>query len=172
MPGGIRFFEQPVLPGWVYPCNLDDIREVLALVPASETAGLRAAGLAPSTKKNCNANGRYYGHRQTIVLYSHREDLAIRYDPNSNEGRLRDWCHRERRFGMRLERDGARWKGVWAAEDLRRFILHHVLLHELGHHVYFRDRDRWHLKKRSWTVEEQYAEDYAVRMRRLLGLTV
>jgi hypothetical protein len=171
MPEGIKIFEQPALPGWVYPCTLDDIREVLSLVPASEIVGLKAAGLAPSTKKDWNANGRYYGQRQTIVLYSFRKDLVIRYEPNAKEGRLRDWCHRELRFGMTLERDGARWKGVWTAENLRRFILHHVLLHELGHHVYFRDRDRFQ-EPPTWVVREQYAEDYAVRMRRLLGLAI
>ena len=56
----------------------------------------------------------------------------------------------------------------WSAEDLRCFIVEHVLLHELGQHVYF-----WRRQQQGLTYHpnmpgaEQFAEDYALRYRSL-----
>jgi hypothetical protein len=46
----------------------------------------------------------------------------------------------EMEYGMRIEQRGSRWYSVWSFETLRRFVLEHVLLHEIGHHVFHRDR--------------------------------
>ena len=65
---------------------------------------------------------------------------------------------------MRLEQVGSRWLCRWRAEDMRRFVLEHVLLHEIGHHVYWKERARLGLVARlALAVREQFAEAYALR---------
>jgi hypothetical protein len=70
---------------------------------------------------------------------------------------------------MQVERTGSRWRVHWQAEDLRRYILEHVLLHEIGHHVQKMQRLREGLRSRlPVAAKEQFAEAYAGRLRRSL----
>ncbi len=72
----------------------------------------------------------------------------------------------ELQFGMTVERHGSRYTCAWSADNLRRFILEHVLLHEVGHHVYHLQRRERGLPYHPNTVEsEQFAEAYACRYR-------
>jgi hypothetical protein len=49
-------------------------------------------------------------------------------------------------------------------EDLRRYVLEHVLLHEIGHHIQYMQRSRAGFMRRlSHRAGEQFAEDYALR---------
>jgi hypothetical protein len=67
-------------------------------------------------------------------------------------------------FGMRVEQIGRRWVCRWSADDLLRFILEHVLIHEVGHHVDWRERTRAGFTRvPSLAAREQFAEDYALR---------
>ena len=67
-------------------------------------------------------------------------------------------------LGMQVEKVGGRWYCRWSAEDLRLFMLEHVLIHEVGHHVQCTQRQRqgvdpWPSRR----VSEQFAEAYACR---------
>ena len=107
----IAIFERPLLPGWVYPCTVDDIREQLSTLPAEDLEGIGAVGLVPSTRKNCSANGRYSGGLPptNIYLYSHHESLRYKQAAGTRPGDL-DWgLYVEREFGMRVEKVGSRW---------------------------------------------------------------
>ena len=76
----------------------------------------------------------------------------------------------ERHFGMRVERVGSRWYCRWSAKDLRRFVLEHVLIHEVGHPVLRTQRLRQGVQP--WPgrqVSEQFAEAYACRYLRERG---
>jgi len=76
----------------------------------------------------------------------------------------------EREFGMRLEAVGARLFIRWDPDDLRRFILEYVLVHEVGHHVHYKERSSQKLNPLpSVEVQEQFAEDYAIRYIRAQG---
>jgi hypothetical protein len=164
----VHVFARPIPDGWVYPCSAEDIRSRLALVPAEDLRGLWAVGLAPATRKDCWANGRYVpGTRPVITLYSYRQGLSYKQPAGTRRGDLETDLRVERAFGMRTEEIGSRWVCTWSAEDLRAFIVEHVLLHEIGHHVYYVQRGLQGLPPSRNRVErEQFAEAYALRISR------
>ena len=68
-----------------------------------------------------------------------------------------DW-QRYEVAGATMEKDGKRWKISFSAKALKRFYLHDVLIHELGHHV---DRNNLHRYGRSTPDAEGFAEWFA-----------
>lgn len=163
----MHFFEQPCPAGWVYPCSLDDVTLCLARLPAEDIEGLWAVGLAPSTRKDCAVNARYFfGERPTIRLYSHPDALQFKLPPNTKQIDVNWGLCMELEYGMKVERQGSRFVCKWSAADLRLFILEHVLVHEVGHHVYHQRRRRQGVASFPSRVEsEQFAEAYALRQR-------
>lgn len=163
-------FERPMPgSGGVYPCALCDLEGALTGIPRSDLAGLLAIGLVPSTAKDCHANARYFfTPRPEIHIYAYPTSLTIKLQPHLDQGRLENLYRVEREFGMEDVQVGSRWLGRWRADDLRRFILEHVLPHEIGHHVYHMQRKGQGLVHRPGTREsEQFAEAYARRLARL-----
>jgi hypothetical protein len=168
---GITLFETPLGPGWIYPCTAEDIREQLGRLPPEDLAGLRHVELVPSTRKDCSANARYqYDPYPAIYVYSYPDTLSHKLPPHTSLGRAELGCTLEREFGMRLEAVGARLFCRWEPEDLRRFILEYVLVHEVGHHVHWKERSSQALKPlTNRGAKEQFAEDYAIRFIREQG---
>jgi hypothetical protein len=170
----INLFERP-LPqgtGHRYPCTLADVRAQLARVPEYDLVDIFAIGLTPSTRKDNGAYGTYnrwkYPHyKPVIMLHSMEPGSALWL------GGQRDWTSLRARFGvehgsvMPYVACGNRSADSCSTEVLRRYIVEHVLLHEIGHHVQYQERWRAgysrYLPKH---VKEQFAEDYAVRFNR------
>jgi hypothetical protein len=167
----IRLFERPVLPGWMYPCTLDQIREQLARVPAADLVGLSAVGLVPATRKDCSAYAYHHWDGMSVIhICSQPESLSWKLYPHAKWGHIEHYFAVELGFGMEVERTGSRWRVRWHSEDLRRYILEHVLLHEIGHHVQKMQRLSEGLRSRlPVVVREQFAEAYAWRLRRSLN---
>ena len=164
----IRLFERPLPPGWVYPCSLQDIRMRLAELPPADVDDLWAVGLAPSTWRDSAANARYlWGEKPVICVYSYPGTLCYRQPPHLDLKDVRRWLWVEVEYGMQVHRQGSRTVCSWDEQNLRHFILDHVLAHEIGHHVFRKQRIRVGLAqdvKRS--VSEQFAEAYALRHHR------
>ena len=161
----IRLFEEPICAGWVYPCSLEDIQDRLTRLPEADLIGLWAVGLAAATRRGCWANGRYgFSERPTIRIYSYPETYTYRQPPQTKRADIDVGLAVERGFGMEVDRIGGRYACRWSAADLRRFILEHVLLHEVGHHVYHWPRkEQGHTFRPSRRESEQLAESYALR---------
>ena len=161
----IHFFEEPCLGAWVYPCSLADVSDRLARLPIEDIAGLGAVGLFPETRKhNTRCNGTYfYGKRPTIHLYSVPYSLQFKMPPSTKRKDIETYEWVELSYGMKFEQKGSRFFCQWSAADLRRFIVEHVLLHEVGHHVYHRWRQQLGYDYKPLTTEsEQFAEAYAL----------
>ncbi|MDQ2732202.1 MAG: hypothetical protein M3Y56_11130 [Armatimonadota bacterium] len=158
-------FERPIPAGWLYPCTTDDIREQLSRFPIRDPEGLRAVGLVPSTRRDCSLYGRYItGTKPVIHIRSLDQSLAFKQSPHAERGNLEHRLSVELLFGMTLERSGSRWISRWKAADWRRFVLEHVLPHEVGHHVQLQQRLRDdHCGSIQRSTEEQFAEAYACR---------
>ena len=74
---------------------------------------------------------------------------------------------------MEISEAGSRCVTRWQAEALRRFIVEHVLAHEIGHHVHYRSRFlAGYIARPGRTEAEQFAEAYAVRHRGAVRATV
>lgn len=163
----IRFFSEPLPAGWVYPCTLEDIRAQLSRLPPEDLRGLHAVGLVPSTRRDQPANARYcYSPHPVIRLYSFLADLRYKLPARTRGGDIESGLAVELEYGLQVEQVGSRYTVRWEARHLRRFILEHVLPHEVGHHVYHTRRQVAGYVFRPGTVEsEQFAEAYARRIR-------
>ncbi len=161
-----HFFEQPICDGWIYPCTLEEIKQRLSCFAVQDLEGIWAVGLAASTRKDHNANGRYlFGKKPSILLYSYPASYCFKLFPHTKRHDIEEKLAVELEYGMTVEQVGSRFVCHWQPEDLRRFILIHVLSHEVGHHIYHRQRQLQGLVHRSHTVEsEQFAEAYAKRI--------
>src|SRR5205085_2279934 len=85
----IHLFERPVIPGWVYPCTLEEIESRLARLPGEDLDGLWAVGLVPSTRKDDSADGRYYqGDRPAIHLYSFPATFRFKLKAHTTPGQI------------------------------------------------------------------------------------
>lgn len=161
----VRLFEEVICDGWVYPCSLEDISNRLLHLPEADLIGLWAVGLAAATRRDCWANGRYrFSARPAIRLYSYPVTYAYRLPPHTKRADIETGLAVEREFGMCVEQVGRRYTCRWNAADLKGFTLEHVLLHEVGHHVYhWRRKQQGHEFRPSWREAEQLAESYALR---------
>jgi hypothetical protein len=158
----MRFFEEPLYRGWTYPCSIADLEGRLGDLPTRDIEGLWAIGLVAATRKDCGSNARYLcGPRASIRIYSLDSSLSYRLPPHTKPHDVERGLSEELAFGMRVVHDGSRFIRQWSVEDLRHFILEHVLLHEVGHHAFYK-RFGW----RPPGASEQFAEDYARRFRR------
>ena len=73
------YFLEPLKPGWIYPCTLDEIRTELENATTDELDGLNAVGLSASTRKDSNANGRYHReYKPSIHIYSFPESFTFK----------------------------------------------------------------------------------------------
>lgn len=161
----LKLFKEPICAGWVYPCSLEDIQVRLMHLPEADLTGLCAVGLAAATRKDCWANGRYrFSERPTIRLYSYPATYAYKQPPQTKRADIDVGLAVEREFGMGVEQVGGRYLCRWNVADLKRFTLEHVLLHEVGHHVYHWQRKQQGYQFRPSRREaEQLAESYALR---------
>jgi hypothetical protein len=167
----ISTFERELAAGWIYPCNLKDIEQVLQCLPASDVDGLWAVGLVPSTRKDSTANARYFpGAKPVIHIYSYPETLIYKLPAHVKHGDIVEGLKREVSYGMRIEQSRGHWMCRWSGGDLRAFILYHVLPHEIGHHVYHQQRALLGLHTKIGSRSgEQFAESYALRVSKVLA---
>jgi len=161
----VHVFERPLSSKWIYPCDQESIRQRLRLLPEGDLEGLWAIGLVPSTQKDNSANGRYFRDDKPIIhLYSYPETLEFKLPPFVKHKHILHSLAVELTYGMKIEQTGSRWLCKWTEEGLGRFILGHVLVHEIGHHVFHEQRMKLGLEYMPQTEEsEQFAENYALR---------
>lgn len=161
----IIVFEAPLPGGQIYPCSREDIWQQLNTLPEQDLEGLSAVGLVPSTRKDNDAYGRYLrAGEPKISLFSYPETLTFKLAPNTKHKDILYRLHVELEYGMQVEQVVSRWFCRWTAEDLRRFMIDHVLLHEIGHHVHYQQRSKQGYDYLPGTrAAEQFAEDYAIR---------
>jgi hypothetical protein len=152
--------------------TIEEIRARLARVPEYDLEGLWAVGLEAPSKDHIDAYGLYdrwrlQGRRPIIALYSYQHPWEYRIPRRYRSRRIAQAYRVALSFGMEVDYQGSRPTLRWSEECLRRYMLEHTLLHEIGHHVQF--QQRWRAGYCRWlpgSVKEQFAEDYAIRATR------
>jgi hypothetical protein len=167
-------FQRPLLckTGDRYPCTVEDIRLQLTRVPEYDLEGLWAIGLASLDRSDDNSYGTYYRRfrpmrKPVILLHSSRGKRQFRLHFRSDPGYIKWWFKVECSCGLEIDCTGGRAICTWHDEHYRRYVVEHVLLHEIGHHVQY--QERWRSGYRRWLrspVKEQFAEDYAIGFNR------
>lgn len=129
-------------------------------------AGLYSVGLVQSDRATSHRNGVYYSQPKPVIkLYTYPFDLRYKQPSEVKKKHIELYQKVELEFGMKILLEGSRLICAWESAELERFILFHVLLHEVGHHVFHSNRERNGLKGVTNCVSsEQFAEAYALRM--------
>ena len=152
----ISVYVRSLHPGFVYPVNLKDVKEVLAQVPPAFLNNLCSVYLLGGTSKQLKASKKCfrYGCYESGIIYLYafpkwmlKEHWGKRPKPTIIE--------EYKRMGATWTQDESGWWLEFDRLSLRRFYLYDVLLHELGHHV---DQRLW---KRDVASVERYAEWFA-----------
>jgi len=175
-PPRVALFERPLPPGGAdrYPCTVEDIRGQLARVPEYEIEGLWAIGLFPQPRGRARAYGTYYRWfppigKPVILIHPAQDPWTFTLRRHGSAGYTKDHRAVERRYGLQTERSGSSVVCHWPADGGRRFVVQHVLLHEIGHHVQYQERWRAGLTPGLPAhIMEQFAEDYALRFHRVI----
>ena len=126
---GIRFYTDPLPRGMVYPCTIGDLKRQLRRVPSEYVAGLVEVRLCNQVRNNVGIDADY-GDGGFLRVFPYPEGLTYPASPTPHAPSDREWLQ----WGAQLfEQNGMRYLR-WSPDVLKRFILDHVLLHELGHH--------------------------------------
>lgn len=132
----LRIVVRPAAPGLHHPAGRGDVRRVLEEVGPVGAYGLRSVELvAPPRPAPAGRDRLVFGR---LVAPGRVLLFAQPVPPWRLAGRLAVAdARRLERAGAVLHRHGALGATTvaWPGESLRRFMLHDVLLHEIGHHI-------------------------------------
>lgn len=124
--GTVDLITEALPPGWQYPVTAGELEAALRELPAAWTARLRSVRMTYRPEWGVHARTD-----RSQIQISYVVDGALRAP-----GEVSGASPEELQFGARLERGGERQHLVWPNRDaLRTYLLSHILIHELGHHV-------------------------------------
>lgn len=150
-------FERPLATGFLRPWKVDDVVDVMARVPSSLLSGLSGVYLMGGTARQRRMRSLTFGMylSERIYLFAvPQQRLTDGWTTSSKPSEITKYT----KFGaIQKASDRGRTVITFDEQNLRRFYLYDVLLHELGHHV-----DRLGSPKRAeryalWFAEFQYA---------------
>jgi hypothetical protein len=125
----VRLLADPSPKGYIYPCNVGDLKRQLRRVPAGYLEGLWQVRLSNQVRRYRDRDGDYLDGE--IRLFPYPEALIFLPSPRPNDPLDREWLH----WGAQWVTSAAGPRLQWTRDALRRYVLDHVLLHELAHHV-------------------------------------
>ena len=124
----VRLIVDPPPKGHTYPCTLSELKRQLRRVPAHYLEGLWQVRLSNQVRRYRDRDGDYLDGE--IRLFPYPEQLTFAPSPRPNDPFDREWLA----WGATLVESNGSRSLQWTREALRRYVLDHVLLHELGHH--------------------------------------
>lgn len=124
----VRLVADPAPKGYIYPCTVGELKRQLRRVPAEYTEGLWQIRLSNQIRRYRDRDGDYLDGE--IRLFPYPERLIFPASPRPSDPWDQEWLA----WGARLVDHAGVRSLQWTLPALRRFILDHVLLHELGHH--------------------------------------
>ena len=140
-----------------HPAGPEDIRRVLDRLPYVETVHVKAVVLRRTPKEDLRRLVEARRRYDVVILNAFprtMQDVWVRKPDAATVRHMAPWCER-------WSEEGGRWILQWNADELQRYYLFHLLLHEIGHI----NEPRMHATKR----RESFAEDYALNWARRLG---
>ena len=150
----IQFIKDKLPSDLIYPCSIKEIKDVLLKLPPNHIDGIKRIRL--SCQKNINADASYI--EGIITIYAIPREFKFAYNYKPSDKTMREYA----KYGAKWESIGNYWFCYWKNELYKNYILYHVLLHEIGHHM-----DEHH-KSRGSLSKEAFAENYATEMEKFL----
>ncbi len=145
-----------------HPAEPEEAQRVLDRLPYVETLHVKAVVLRRTPKDDLQryVDGRRWYSVAVLNAYpASMQDVWFQKPPASLFQFLAPWCDRW------TEEDG-RWTLQWNAEELQRYMLFYVLLHEIGH---INDVNKRGRRGQRTKHREAFAHNYALSWARRLG---
>lgn len=148
---------------YYFPISQTDLEEFLAKLPEADVEGLTHIWLR---RHETNSERRKGSFAEFIcgsgvrVIVIHPWPVDGKCFISKRKPSLRQ-VRQYQRFNAQLINERGRWYIYLDGENLKRFYLEHLFLHEVGHHIdwYYR-----HWSKANRKQCEEYADQYAVEM--------
>lgn len=172
----IPFFVEPTRPDWFYPCTLDDICTVLQQCSPKDIETFDFIVLRQPTRKQrilspvwgraifCFDISSYRG--AAIVLEAQNTE-PIRWDKSLSPERARE-LERLRTDGYEFRQTRKGFELHVTPSALRNTVLYRTLLHEIGHHVDYKNSSDQEWVSRIRREKEDFAHRYACETFELL----
>lgn len=146
-----------------FPVSVDDIQNTLAHLPAEHTSHLTHIWLQKTKKADYISGNALQG---AFVSGSGVNLIILRPFPISNK--MFVGCKKPEQkvlnyyksYTTDLRQDANSWYLVWTREDIRKYYLESLLLHEVGHAVDSYYKRYW--SKAAVNKIEKYADNYAM----------
>ena len=151
------FYKDNPSKNYFHPCDSDDYYSVLRKLPEELTEDLKAI-ILPRISRNDERWGVQAKKRYACIIMNPfpKNMEMVWYDApvNSTFHHYEPWCTNWKNIGKN-------WVLSWQLEEIRKYYLYHVFLHELGHlnQPYFHSLNR----------REEFAENFALEWAKYFG---
>lgn len=157
LSGPCKVFVENPSRNYFHPCAGSEYLELLSRLPAESSRDVRAIVLRRTSKRDERLTVEARKRFSCILLNSFPRSLVTVWPQRPSEAQFRHyepWCRTWRHH----ERG---WVQVWTLEEVRRYYLYHLFLHELGHFYQPLSSSR--------RKQEAFAENFALEWATQLG---
>ena len=155
--GRLRIIRENPSRDFFHPCTRSEVFAVLDRLPKSLTSTIRTIVLRRSSQDHEMRGIEAFKGFQCIVLNAFPKDLTMNWNGRPTKASIqhyKPWCNRwEEHTGQSILR--------WQRDEIKRYYLYHLLLHEIGH---FNDAHH-----RPTSRREAFAEGFALHWAKKLG---
>lgn len=147
--------------GFYHPCTIDEYRTVLEKLPSDLTNGLRAIVLRRTSSQDHRLGIEARRRFSCVLINAFPVDNRMVWKESPSGASVRHyapWCSRW------VKGEGV-WALEWSLDEIRRYYLYHLFLHELGHI----NQPSYHALRRRESFAENFALDWAHRLGVLPG---
>ena len=154
----LHLFTENPSRGFYHPRSTDEYVQLLSQLPLELTQGVRAIVLRRASKPDAKFGVEARRRFRCILINSFPYSRIIDWGNAPSERVVRHyepWC-------KTWTSTNGRWRLEWSEEEIHRYYLYHLFLHELGHI----NQPPFHAHKR----REDFAEGFALNWARKLGV--
>jgi hypothetical protein len=158
LTGPCRIIVENPSRNYFHPCVGAEYLNVLARLSGDACEIVRAIVLRRTSKRDERRTIEARKRFSCIILNSFPRSLESRWPPRPTEAQIRHfapWC-------STWKQADRGWLQVWTLDEIRRYYLYHLFLHEVGHFY-----QPWSHARRK---REAFAENFALEWAERLGV--
>ncbi len=147
--GGWRFFAENPSKHYYHPCKPKEYLAVLERLPSHQTEYVKGIILRRVSKRDEKFNVEARRRYSCVILNAFPKKRQYSFDKKPSESTIRHYAP----FSSNWTEEDGKWILNWEEEEVKKYYLYHLFLHELGHI----NEPEYHSK----TKRENYAESFA-----------
>jgi hypothetical protein len=152
-----QFFQENPSRDFYHPCKPEEYLDVLNRLPERHTENIKGIILRRTTTRDHNLGIEAMKRFSCVIMNSFPQKRVYVFEKKPTESTIK---HYEPFCKTWLSKNGV-WHLSWSKEEVKKYYLYHLFLHEIGH-IY-------DVQQSSRTKRENYAESFARDMAEWLG---